>query len=316
LINTLAQIGDQNVAETLAEHYPRLKETEQVAVLTLLGQLRSPLLLKLAPSALKSSDPNVVNTVCQWLSSDGSSASVELLIQTLDAATQQTTIIYSANALGQTATPEARKALRRARTSSDPQKQRYARTVLQSVLNRSPAMTLVIQASNLELQGDVKNALETITAAIKLDPELPEAYISRANKLIKQNKYADAQKDFEKAYSLDDFSSEAVTGVGITLAIAGRFEEGVKILEENRAKFPNDNLFLYNAACVYGRAAEFVQKNEKIPDRDKKLVEFQGKAIADLRESIKAGFDEFDWMKKHPDHNSLHELPGFKELTK
>lgn len=316
LINTLAQIGDQNVAETLAEHYPRLKETDQVAVLTLLGQLRSPLLLKLAPSALESSDPNVVNTVCQWLSSDGSSASVELLIQTLDIATQQTTIIYSANALGQTATPEARKALRRARTSSDPQKQRYARTVLQSVLNRSPAMTLVIQASNLELQGDVKNALETITAAIKLDPELPEAYISRANTLIKQNKFADAQKDFEKAYALDDFSSEAVTGVGITLAIAGRFEEGVKILEENRAKFPNDNLFLYNAACVYGRAAEFVQKNEKIPDRDKKLVEFQGKAIADLRDSIKAGFDEFDWMKKDPDLNSLHELPEFKELTK
>lgn len=316
LISTLALIGDQEIAETLADYYPRLKVTDQAAVITFLGQLRSPLFLKLAASALESPDLNVVNTVCQWLSSEGSSGAVELLSRALDGATQQTTIVYTANALGQTATPEARKALRRARTSSDPQKQRHARAVLQSVLARSPAMPLVVQARNFEQQGDVKNALETISTAIRLDPELPEAYISRANTLIKQNKYAEAQKDFEKAYALDDFSSEAVTGVGITLAIAGRFEEGVKILEENRAKFPNDNLFLYNAACVYGRAAEFVQKNDKIPDRDKKLAEFQGKAIADLRDSIKAGFDEFDWMKKDPDLNSLHELPEFKELTK
>ena len=316
LINTLAQIGDQNVAETLAEQYPHLKATDQVAVLVLLGQLRSPLLLKLAASALESIDPTVVNTVCQWLPSDGSPAAVDLLIHALDNATQQTTIIYVANALGQTATLEARKALRRARTSSDPQKQLYARTALQSLLTRSPGMSFVIQARGLEQQGDAKTAFELIATAIKLDPELPEAYIARANTLIKQNKYADAQKDFEKALSLDDFSSEAVTGVGITLAVAGRFEEGIKILEANRAKFPNDNLFLYNAACVYGRAAEAVQKDEKFPDRDKKVVEFQGKAIADLRDSIKAGFDEFDWMKKDPDLNSLHELPEFKELSK
>ncbi len=316
LINTLAQIGDQNVAEILAEHYPRLKLADQVAVLALLGQLRSPLLLKVAALALESSDPAVVNTACQWLPSDGSLAAVDLLVHALDKATQQTTIIYVANALGQTATPEARKALRRARTSSDPQKQIYARTALQSLLARSPAMPFVIQARGLEQQGNTETALELFETAIKLDPELPEAYISRANMLIKQNKFTEAQKDFEKALSLDDFSSEAVTGVGITLAIAGRFEEGIKLLEENRAKFPNDNLFLYNAACVYGRAAEAVLKNEKLEDRHKKLAEFQSKAIVDLRDSIKAGFDEFDWMKKDPDLNSLHELPEFKELTK
>jgi tetratricopeptide (TPR) repeat protein len=234
----------------------------------------------------------------------------------LDNTTQQTTIIYVTNALGQTATPEARKALRRARTSSDPQKQVYARTALLSLLARSPAMRFVTEARGFEEQGDTKSALELFESAIKIDPELPETYISRANMLIKQNKYADAHKDFGKALSLDDFNSEAVTGVGITLAVAGRFDEGIKILEAHRAKFPNDNLFLYNAACVYGRAAEAVLKNEKLPDREKKLAEFQGKAIADLRDSLNAGFDEFDWMKKDPDLNSLHDLPEFKALTK
>ncbi len=316
LISTLALIGDQRVAETLAEYYPRLKAPDQVAVLTVLGQLRSPLLLKLASSALDSTDATVVNAVCQWLPNDSSPAAVNLLIQALDNSTQPTTWFYVTNALSQMATAEAGQALRRVRTSPDSQKQNYARNALQSLLARSPAYQALAQGQNFDKQNDPKSALGFYEMAIKLDPELPEAYISRANLLIKQNKYAEAQKDFEKALSLDDFSSEAVTGVGITLAVAGRFEEAVKLLEVNRVKFPNDNLFLYNAACVYGRAAEAVQKDEKLPDRDKKLAEFQGKAIADLRDSIKAGFDEFDWMKKDPDLNSLHELPEFKEITK
>ncbi|HLQ43601.1 MAG TPA: hypothetical protein VK137_02640, partial [Planctomycetaceae bacterium] len=71
-----------------------------------------------------------------------------------------------------------------------------------------------------------------------------------------------------------------------------------------------------NTACVYGRAAEAVQKDDKLADRDKKLAEFQRKAIDDLRSSLKLGFNELDWMKKDPDLNSLHDLPEFKELTK
>ncbi len=316
LINTLAQIGDQTVADALAEYYTELKSQEKVLVLGLLGQFRSPQFLKLAGPALESNDAGLVSTVCQWLQTDPTAAATQLLIAALDKSTSPNTLPHITSALGQIATADARKALRKAVQSGDSQKKAYAQTGLRILASRSPGMLYVQQGYNAEQEGQPEKALEFFAMAIKMDPELPEAYTVRANLFLKQNKFADARKDFEKALSLDDSSSEAVTGVGITLAIAGKFEEGIKLLEDNRAKFQNDGLFLYNAACVYGRAAEAAQKDLTLGDRDKKIAEFQRHAIDDLRQSLKLGFDQIDWMKKDPDLNSLHDLPEFKELTK
>ena len=69
-------------------------------------------------------------------------------------------------------------------------------------------------------------------------------------------------------------------------------------------------------ACVYGRAVEALQKaDDKNPDRQKKIVDCRNKALADLRTSMKLGFQNTDWMKKDPDLNSLHDLPDFQKLV-
>ena len=83
-----------------------------------------------------------------------------------------------------------------------------------------------------------------------------------------------------------------------------------------RSKFPNDGLFAYNAACVYGRSAEAIAKDDKAADRDKKQADYKRLAIDDLRASLKFGFNDLEWMKKDPDLNSLHDMPEFKELAK
>ena len=101
IINTLAQIGDQTVADALVEQYATLRPNEQTAVLGVLGQLKSPAFLKLAASALESQDASVVSTTCQWLQSDASPAAVKLLIDTFEKTTLPNTITYTANALGQ-----------------------------------------------------------------------------------------------------------------------------------------------------------------------------------------------------------------------
>lgn len=315
LINTLAQIGDQTVANALVEQYATLRPNEQTAVLGVLGQLKSPAFLKLAETALDSQDASVVSTVCQWLQNDGSPAAVKLLIQAFEKTTQPNTIIYTANALGQVATAEARVAIRKARSSPDQTRQTQARQALQNIYQRSPAMQYVYQARALEQQNEHKGAIELFDQAIKTDPDLPEAYSGRANVQIRMDKYADAKKDFEKAFALDDLNNQAITGLGICLAVEGKFDEGIKLVEDVRSKFPSDGLFLYNVACVYGRGVEKLLKDDKLPERDKKLETFRRKALDDLRESKKLGFNDQDWMKKDPDLTSLHDQPEFQELS-
>lgn len=315
LINTLAQIGDQSVAEALVEQYASLRTNEQSAVLGVLGQLKSPAFLKLAGPALESQDASVANTVCQWLQNDGSNAAIKLLIQAFEKTTQPNTITYTANALGQVANAEARAAIRKARSSSDAHKQAMARQALQNIYQRSPAAQLVIQARAMEQQNDHKVAVELFDQAIKTDPELPDAYTGRANALIRQNKYPEAKKDFEKAFALDDLNHQAITGLGICLAVEGKFDEGIKLAEDIRSKYSNDGLFLYNVACVYGRAVEKLLKDDKLPERAKTLETYRRKALDDLRQSQKLGFNDQAWMKKDPDLASLHDLPEFQEIS-
>ena len=349
LINTLAQIGDQTVADMLVEQYGTLRPNEQVAVLGILGQLKSPAFLKLATGAIESTDASIVSIVCQWLQNDASPAAVKLLIQTLDKTTQPNTIVYTANALGQVATLDARAALRKARSSSDPNKQAQGRQALTILYQRSPAMQYVYQAAQFEQQKDHKAAIELYDQAIKTDPELPAAYIGRgltfnriekyaealkdydkaielddanimafngrANVKVRQNKYAEARLDFEKVMAQETANGEGISGVAICLAVEGKFEEGIKLAEEGRVKFPGNGLFLYNIACVYGRAVEKLLKDDKLPDREKKLESFRRKALDDLRASQKLGFNDQDWMKKDPDLTSLHDLPEFQELS-
>lgn len=315
LINALAQIGDQSVADQLVEHYGTLRSNEQVAVLGVLGQLKSPAFLKLAAGALESTDASIVSTVCQWLQNDASPAAVKLLIQTLDKTIQPNTIVYTANALAQVATLDARAALRRARSSNDPNKQTQGRQALTNLYQRSPAMQYVYQARAFEQQKDHKAAIELFDQAIKADPELPDAFSGRANVLIRQDKYPEAKKDFEKAVALDDLNHQAVTGLGICLAVEGKFEEGIKVGENLRTKYANDGLYRYNIACIYGRAVEKLLKDDKLPDREKNLESYRRKALDDLRESQKLGYNDLEWTKKDPDLTSLHDLPEFQELA-
>lgn len=349
IINTLAQIGDQTVADALVDQYASLRPNEQTAVLGVLGQLKSPAFLKLAASALESQDPSVVSTTCQWLQNDGSPAAVKLLIQAFEKTTQPNTITYTSNALGQVATAEARTAIRKARSSSDPHRQAQARQALQNIYARSPGMQYVYQARAMSQQNDHKAAVELYDQAIKTDPDLPDAYVERgaaqnrlekyaealkdydkaielddgnilafngrANVKVRQNKYAEARLDFEKVMAQDTANGEGITGVGICLAVEGKFEEGVKLVEGVREKYAGNGLFLYNVACVYGRAIEKLLKDDKLPERDQKLETYRRKAIDDLRQSQKLGFNDQDWLKKDPDLTSLHDLPEFQEIS-
>jgi adenylate cyclase len=70
--------------------------------------------------------------------------------------------------------------------------------------------------------------------------------------------------------------------------------EGKKALELN----PGDSLMMYNAACLYARLG------------DKQL------AIETLKNAIAAGQEDFEWIKRDPDLESIRNEPEYIELMK
>jgi hypothetical protein len=127
-------------------------------------------------------------------------------------------------------------------------------------------------------------------------------------------KIKEARADFTKAVELDPWDRLAITGLGITMAIEGEYEKGIKLSEAGRAKYPTDNIFAYNLACVYGRALEYVTKDTKTADRPKKMAKYQQKALAELKRAVTRGFRDLTLMKDDPDLKTLASLPEFKAI--
>lgn len=315
IIQVLATVGDRSVAEALVKKYPDLNTSEQAAALQALDGLKSPEFRRLAGEALLTGERSLVHTASEGLQNDGSPEAVRLLAAALESSESSTTWSYVANALSTLATPQARAALRKALNTGNQNKRVYALNALRNLQRRSPGYIYVYQAEQSAQQQQWKQALAQFDMALKLDPQLSDAYSGRGHVLLKQNKLDAAKRDFDQAVKLDPYDSLAVTGTGICLAMKGKPADAVDVVEKARSRFTNDSLFAYNAACVYGRALEQVTKDETAADRKETIETYRHKAIADLTQSVKLGFRDFDFMNKDPDLNALHDLPEFQQLS-
>jgi HEAT repeat protein len=314
IISTLSQIGDQSVAAEFVRRYPSLSTSEKSNVLNALRQLRSPEFMKLATQALNSRSSSLVSIACQGLQAEASNEAVKLLVGALKSSSSSSTWSYTSNALGVIATDAARKALIVARSSENSSKQSYARNALSNLWQRSPGMQYTYQARSYAQQKQWAKAEKQYAVAINADAQLPIAYSGRANTFLKQMKIKEARADFTKAVELDPWDRLAITGLGITMAIEGEYEKGIKLSEAGRAKYPTDNIFAYNLACVYGRALEYVTKDTKTADRPKKMAKYQQKALAELKRAVTRGFRDLTLMKDDPDLKTLASLPEFKAI--
>ncbi len=314
IINTLALIGDETVADIIVEKYPGLRNFEQSAALQALQQLRSPAFRKLAGQALMTADSSLINSACQGLQAEASPEAISLLASALDKSSSSQGWSYLTNALATLGTPQARQALRRARDSQVSDKRNFAANALRTMQRRSPGYQYVYRAGQHVRDEKWKEAVSDYSMALKLDPELIDAYVGRGNAHLHQEEYESARKDFTKSLELDSHNSEAVTGLAIVLVHEESFREGVRYVEDAGKKFPSNQIFAYNSACVYGLALERLEEQEKTPQRDELVAEYQQKAITALSKALKLGFQDLEWMKKDPDLNSLHKLAEFQKL--
>jgi hypothetical protein len=113
---------------------------------------------------------------------------------------------------------------------------------------------------------------------------------------------------------LDPDDGQAVTGLGIALAILGDAEQGIRIVNDASDRFTHDDIFAYNAACVYGRALEAIPKDSPADEQQKLRRDYSHAAISCLQRSLELGFEDRDWMKADPDLASLRDHEEFKKL--
>jgi TolB-like protein/Flp pilus assembly protein TadD len=92
----------------------------------------------------------------------------------------------------------------------------------------------------------------------------------------------------------DDVRARILLAVGY--AHVGKSDDAVKQLQRAIDLRPNDGNTLYNATCVYGVLGR--------PDD----------ALDMLRRALKAGYANYDWVKRDPDLALLRDRPDFQEL--
>ncbi len=317
LINLLDAMGDESIVGVFVGVYPSLDSAEKSQVLTTLERLHAPQFMQLAREAVLSPDFQLVNAAAEGLRRNGGQAAVALLIEAFESTTSDESLDMLASSLSALGTPEARQALIKARTSGDAKRQQVASYALRELRQRLPGMNYVHHAQYLAHEKKWDEAEKQFSMALKLNPDLPEAYTGRGNVLLKREKFALARKDFEKSLEIEPNDGQAITGLGICLVEAGEIDRAVKLVEDGQKDFKDDAYFAYNSGCVYGRAVGYLKKHtdKEIADRDKKTTEYQTQSVKYLMHSVSLGFRDAKWLKEDPDLKPLHNLPEFGEVV-
>ena len=314
LINLLGQMGDRRSADYLVQKYPHFKSHEQSAVLHALRSLRHEKFAELAAAALATTDGALLSSATQGLLQDGSRSAVDALARGLEKQQQPHAIAMICNALSGIGTPEARTALLQQRGSKEPARRNAGLQGLQNMQMRSPGYTYVHQARSHRVNRQDDEAFESYTLAIQIDPELADAYAGRGEMQLKREKWPDAAADLAKAAEIDPYNGLACSGWAIALVMQGRYEDGVRTVENARERLTGDVNYAYNAACVYGRLVEATLKQPESTERETRLKTYRQQALSDLAASIKLGFRDFAWMREDPDLKPLHDQKEFHEM--
>ncbi|MEZ6044086.1 MAG: tetratricopeptide repeat protein [Planctomycetaceae bacterium] len=323
VLETLAEIGDQSVASRMVDIYPKLKSQEKAIALKSLWDLKSPAAFELSKQALSSSDHILIRSAILNLTDDGSDTAVELLVKSFEETTNQQIIGYLAHALGQIRSTEAKAALTKASLEGEINKQDHAYKTLLTIWRASPGAQYVSMGRGKIETEQYDEALEDFTTAIKIDPELPDAWTARGNVYMKTEKLPEALSDFQKAREFNPRDEGAITCTAIVLVRQGENEKAFETLKENEHFFQDGQLgthyFAYNSACVYGVALELLRnkkdKGEAPADFEQLEAEYENKAVEALRRSVNNNFEDLDWMRKDPDLNSLHENKEFRKIS-
>lgn len=88
------------------------------------------------------------------------------------------------------------------------------------------------QASELMLQGNYEEALETFDQVLKMDPHEARAYHAMGDIYDLIGRYNDAIFCYDSALECDPFNSDTLFNKGVTLGKMGRQKESVECISQ------------------------------------------------------------------------------------
>lgn len=317
LIDVIGEIGTSQHLEEVVNQMGTLNEEEQMSVLQLAGRMSVPMQIKLVRQAVDSNQAAVIYTSIEILKSIGTDDALAILKEILQKKSTQEAVDIACVALGEIGTRNAITILRefqeRAGAAGKHQNFNAAVQGLRVWRSRLPGFNFVESGYAHVQSDDDAGAIKAFSMAILINPDLADAYSARGNIYLRKSEFRKAGTDFDKAYELDPFDGQAITGVAIVRAIDGNWEAAIQLIKEKEPRFPRDRFFSYNTACVYSRCVATLRKSD-VPEKDKLIAEFEKQAIAKLREAVAHGFSDLGWMQKDPDLVSVRDLPEFKQI--
>lgn len=332
LLRTVLAIGDHRVVEKVAGDFEQYTDSEQLLILGALADVHSELFWELTGKLIdqpKASRDRSLGGIVSLLQRESSERATSLLIDLLkqlvvDDSPDSRHLAVVCAALASIGTPDARDALRDVVQNSGAAAV-TARQSLERLYQRSPAQRYVVQgASALQApQQNVTLAMLYLDAAVKTDPELPDARKWRANAALhieqpSASQLETARSDFARYVELEPDESEGHTGLALVLVRQGNVEKGIATGKAFSSKSDGDSVYSYNMACVYGRAIEQLESrtDSRSPEQQELIEKYRAQALSLLEQSITDGLDRsnLDWMRRDPDLETVRRSPAFKEL--
>lgn len=318
LLNVLEDVGDERALRDLLQIDEQLTSGQRIQLYQLVVTFDLPEQTDIALKALRAEEQEIRQIGIEMLVQQATDEAADAIFQLYpDATPPEATVICFA--LGRIGTERAARHLKQIRQSAfesaDEERLEAAKDGMRIWVSHSPGANSLETAYYHSRVENYENALTYFKLAAEIDPQLGIAWSGQGNSYLKLQQYDEAGEAFAKAYEIDDFDGQAITGLGIVEAMRGEVEAAVERTVSAAGKFPNDEIYAYNTACVYGRAIEFLRREGT--DEQRQLVQsYEAAAISALKDSIEWGFSEWSLMQTDPDLNALRELPAFRELSK
>ncbi|MFH5806683.1 HEAT repeat domain-containing protein [Alienimonas sp. DA493] len=333
--------GDRASAEAvggrLADAWERMDRAARTVTLDAVADLAPDRLPPLAGDALKSGDQSFEQAASAALDAARTDpATVDrLLIEAFQSAEDATAAIRLALTLIARATPATRAAVLEGRWDENPVRRAAADAAVTRLTLYGPAQAFFYEAGQQAMRdanedglvdGGVephRDSLKYLDIAVRLDPELAAGWSQRAFSRGQAGELEGARDDYRRALELDPYDNLAMTGLAILeIELGGDVDGGLARAEEGLKKYPEDRLFAYNMACVYGVAAKALQpaidSGEADAETKERYERYHDKAREHLIRSYRLGLDGADHRhhaSTDPDLDVLHGDPAFEQVV-
>jgi TolB-like protein/Tfp pilus assembly protein PilF len=127
-------------------------------------------------------------------------------------------------------------------------------------------------------------ALAESEEALRLQPDLAEAHVSRGNVLSLHGRGEEAERDFRRALELNPALADACYFYARHLVAAGRRREAAEMFEEAARKNPDD----YNAVCLLSGVYEGLGESERARSTARRCIDATERRLRQDPDDVRA----------------------------